>query len=48
MAYLASFDFYFYALKTNGVTLAFDINKIFHESILKAPEEQKEQDIQEY
>ena len=35
-----------YALKTNGVTLAFDINKIFHESILKAPEEQKEQDIQ--
>ena len=35
-----------YALKTNGVTLAFDINKIFHESILETPEEQKEQDKQ--
>lgn len=35
-----------YALKTSGVTLAFDLNKIFHRSILEASEEQKEQDIQ--
>lgn len=35
-----------YALKTNGVIFTFDINKLFHKSILERPEEQKEQDIQ--
>lgn len=35
-----------FALKTNGINLAVDTDRLFHESILKTPEEQKEQDIQ--
>ena len=35
-----------YALKTNGINLAVDADGLFHESILKTPEEQKKQDIQ--
>lgn len=35
-----------YALKGSGINLAIDIDKLFHQSILETPEEQKEQDIQ--
>lgn len=35
-----------FALKTNAVNLVFDLNTIFHQSILETPEEQKEQDKQ--
>lgn len=35
-----------YALKTNGINLAVDTDRLFHSSILETSEEQKEQDIQ--
>lgn len=35
-----------YALKTSGINLVIDADKLFHRSILETPEEQKEFDIQ--